>query len=69
MSDPVDRPFFSRPKVRLVLARVSVSVGIVLAIIGVLTARYAWLFAGLIVIGIGAALGPARIRRGGAPRK
>ncbi|MDQ0893758.1 hypothetical protein [Agromyces ramosus] len=62
MTEPVDRPFFSRPKVRLVLARVSVSIGIALAIIGVLTARYGWLFAGLIVIGLGAALGPARIR-------
>jgi hypothetical protein len=69
VSGPVDDPFFSRPRVRLVLARIIVSVGIVLAIIGVLTARYGWLFAGIVVFGLGAALGPARIRRGGPPRE
>jgi type IV secretory pathway VirB2 component (pilin) len=69
VTDPVDRPFFSRPKVRLRLAQIIVSVGIVLAIIGVLMARYGWLFAGIIVIGIGAALGPARIGRGRSPRR
>jgi len=69
VSEPAARPFFSRPKVRLVLARVSVAIGIVLAIIGVVTGRYGWLFAGIIVIGLGAALGPARVRRGGPTRK
>lgn len=69
MSDPAARPFFSRPKVRLVLARVIVAVGVVLAVVGVVSGRYGWLFAGIIVIGLGAALGPARIRRGGSSRR
>ena len=50
------------PRVRLVLARVVVVVGIVLGLIGVLTARWGLLFAGIIVIGLGAAMGPARRR-------
>jgi len=50
------------PRVRLVLARVVVVVGIVLGLIGVLTARWGLLFAGIIVIGLGAAMGPARQR-------
>lgn len=60
--------FFARPKVRLVLARVVVVVGIVMALFAVVTARYGFLFAGIIVIGLGAALGPARIRKDGARR-
>ena len=60
--------FFARPKVRLVLARVIVFVGIVMALFAVVTARYGFLFAGIIVIGLGAALGPARIRKDGARR-
>lgn len=51
------------PRVRLILARVVVVVGIVLGLIGLLTARWALLFAGIIVVGLGAAMGPAR-RRG-----
>jgi hypothetical protein len=54
----------SSPRVRRVLARVVVVVGIVLGVIGIVTARWAFLVAGIIVIGLGAALGPARIRRG-----
>ena len=60
--------FFARPKVRLVLARVVVVVGIVMALFAVVTARYGFLFAGIIVIGLGAAMGPARIRKDGARR-
>lgn len=69
MSGTEGRPgFFARPKVRLVLARVVVVVGIVMALFAVVTARYGFLFAGIIVIGLGAALGPARIRKDGARR-
>ena len=65
-----DEPgFFARPKVRLVLARVVVVVGIVMALFAVVTARYGFLFAGIIVIGLGAALGPARLRKGTARRR
>ncbi|MFD4421228.1 hypothetical protein ACFWN7_06965 [Agromyces sp. NPDC058484] len=53
----------SAPRVRRVLARVVVVVGIALAAIGLITARYGLLFAGIIVVGLGAALGPARIRQ------
>ena len=70
MSGPEGGPgFFARPKVRLVLARVVVVVGIVMALFAVVTARYGFLFAGIIVIGLGAALGPARIRKDGARRR
>lgn len=51
------------PRVRLVLARIVVAVGIVLAVIALVTARWGFLFAGIIIVGLGAAMGPAR-RRG-----
>jgi hypothetical protein len=54
---------FLSPRVRLVVARVIVVVGVVLALIGILTARYGFLFAGIIIVGLGAAFGPGR-RRG-----
>ncbi|WP_136707526.1 hypothetical protein [Agromyces sp. H66] len=57
------RGWFSSPRVRRVLARVVVVIGVVLGLIGLLTARWGLLFAGIIIIGLGAALGPARIRR------
>lgn len=61
---PAENPrFFNRPKVRRVLSRTVVAVGIVLAVIGVVFGRYVWLFAGIIVVGLGAAMGPGRIRR------
>jgi hypothetical protein len=64
MSEPAEKPrFFARPKVRRILSRVAVAVGIVLAVIGVVSGRYGWLFAGIIVVGLGAAMGPGRIRR------
>jgi hypothetical protein len=66
MSDPTERPrpgFFARPKVRRVLSRVVVVAGIVLAAFGVIAGRYGFLFAGIIMVGLGAAMGPGRIRR------
>ncbi len=64
MTEPSRRPgILSRPKVRLVVARIVVGVGVVLAVVAVVTGRWGMLFAGVIVIGLGAALGPARIRR------
>jgi hypothetical protein len=53
----------SSPRVRLVLARVVVAIGGLLAVIALVTARWGLLFAAVIVVGLGAALGPARIRR------
>ncbi len=50
------------PRVRLVLARIIVVVGIVLALVALVTARWGFLFAAIIIIGLGAALGPARHR-------
>ncbi|GAA1795866.1 hypothetical protein GCM10009748_34280 [Agromyces lapidis] len=47
---------------RRILSRSVVVVGIVLAVIGVVSGRYGWLFAGIIVVGLGAAMGPGRIR-------
>ncbi|MFF2275972.1 hypothetical protein [Agromyces sp. NPDC058126] len=64
MNEPAGRPrLFARPGFRRVLSRVVVVIGIVLALIGVVTARYGWLFAGIVVVGLGAAMGPGRIRR------
>ncbi|MEF3404650.1 hypothetical protein [Agromyces sp. CCNWLW203] len=64
MSEPAAKPrFFARPKVRRILSRTVVVVGIVLAAIGVVSGRYGLLFAGIIAVGLGAAMGPARIRR------
>lgn len=54
----------SSPRVRRVLARIVVVVGAVLALIALLTARWGLLFAAIVVVGLGAAMGPARIRRG-----
>ncbi|MFF2496385.1 hypothetical protein [Agromyces sp. NPDC058064] len=64
MSEPARRPrLFARPGFRRGLSRVLVVVGIVLALIGVISARYGWLFAGIVVTGLGAAYGPWRLRR------
>ncbi|MFB6610787.1 hypothetical protein ACFCVO_10730 [Agromyces sp. NPDC056379] len=61
---PAEKPrFFARPRVRRILSRTVVAVGIVLAVIGVVSGRYGWLFAGIIATGLGAAMGPGRIRR------
>lgn len=53
----------SSSRVRRVVARIVVVVGIVLGAIGLITARYGFLLAGLLVVALGAAMGPARIRR------
>ncbi|UOQ87805.1 hypothetical protein MUN74_10870 [Agromyces endophyticus] len=57
------RGFFSRPTVRRILSRIVIAVGIVLALIALVSARYGLLFAAVILVGLGAALGPARLRR------
>jgi hypothetical protein len=51
------------PRFRLVLARVLVSLGVLLAVIAIVAARWGVLVAALILIGLGAAAGPARARR------
>jgi type IV secretory pathway VirB2 component (pilin) len=53
----------SSPRVRRVVSRVVVVIGIVLAVIGIVTGRLGFLVAGIIVVGLGAAMGPGRIRR------
>ena len=63
MTQGTRQGWFSSPRVRRVLARIVVVVGVLLGVIGLLMARWGLLFAGIIVIGLGAALGPARIRR------
>ena len=63
-SEPTRVPFLKRAGVRRVLSRIVVVAGAVFAVIGVFTARYGYLVVGIIVIGLGAALGPGRIRRG-----
>lgn len=50
------------PRMKLLLARVVVAVGIVVALIALVTARYGFLFVAIIVIGLGAAMGPGRRR-------
>ncbi|ANJ28291.1 hypothetical protein [Agromyces aureus] len=54
---------FARPGVRRVLSRIVVVLGALLMLGGLLTARYGYLVVGVIVLGLGAALGPGRIRR------
>lgn len=50
-------------RIRLLVARVVVVVGIVLVVVAIVSGRLGFLVAGVIVVGLGAALGPARIRR------
>ncbi|HET8779396.1 MAG TPA: hypothetical protein VFM66_04925 [Agromyces sp.] len=52
----------AHPRVRRTLARIIVVVGAGLAVIGLISGRYGFLLAGILVVGIGAAFGPARIR-------
>ena len=63
MSDPRRFRWTSSPRVRRVVSRIVVCVGIVLAALALVTARWGLLFAGIIVVGLGAAMGPGRIRR------
>ena len=55
--------WWSDQRTRRRIARVLVVIGAVLGIVGVFTARYGLLFAGIIIVGMAAGLGPARIRR------
>ena len=63
MTEPRRSRWTSSPRVRRVVSRIVVCVGIALAAIALLTARWGLLFAGIIVVGLGAAMGPGRIRR------
>jgi len=51
------------PRWRLALARALVLVGVVLGVVGVIAGRWGLVIVGLIVVGLGAAAGPARQRR------
>lgn len=55
--------WWSQPGVRMRIARIVVVIGAVLGVFGVFSGRYGFLFAGIIVVGLGAGLGPARIRK------
>ena len=50
------------PRVRMRLARIVVVVGIVIGLLALVTARWGLLFVAVIVIGLGAAMSPARRR-------
>ena len=62
MSEPRRAGGWLSPRMRLLLARIVVAVGIVVALIALVTARYGFLFVAVIVIGLGAAMGPGRRR-------
>lgn len=49
-----------RPKVRLILARVLVIVGVLCAAIGVIGGRWGLLIVALLLVGLGAAVGRRR---------
>lgn len=55
--------FFARPNVRRTISRVVVVLGALLMVFALLTARYGYLVVGIIVVGLGAAMGPGRLRR------
>jgi hypothetical protein len=55
-------PWWRRARFRRALARVLVVIGVVLGVLAVLTARWGLLVAALLLVGLGAAAGPARIR-------
>jgi hypothetical protein len=62
MPGPIRR-WWRTPAVRRRVAAVVVVLGAVMAVAGILTARWGLLVAGIVVAGLGASLGPARIRR------
>lgn len=62
MSEPRRASGWLSPRMKLLLARIVVAVGIVVAVIALVTARYGFLFVAVIVIGFGAAMGPGRRR-------
>ena len=55
--------WWSAPRTRLRIARVLVVAGIALVLLAFATTRWGFVFAGILLIGFGAAAGPARIRR------
>ncbi|WP_395245290.1 hypothetical protein ACGGZK_05655 [Agromyces sp. MMS24-K17] len=55
--------WWASPRGRRLLVQVGVVIGILMAVIGIFSARYGWLVAGLIVVVIAAASGPWRTRR------
>ncbi len=55
--------WWSTARVRLRVAQVLVVLGAALGLIGIMSARYGLLFAGIIIVGLAAGLGPARIRK------
>lgn len=63
MTQPRRSRWTSSPRVRRVVSRIVVVIGVVLAVIALVTGRWGFLFAGIIVVGLGAAMGPGRIRR------
>jgi hypothetical protein len=54
--------WWSAPQTRQRVARVLVVAGIALVLLAFATARWGFVFAGILLIGFGAAAGPARIR-------
>jgi hypothetical protein len=54
----------SSPRVRRLVSRLVVGIGIALVVVAFVTARWGLLFAAIIVAGLGAAMGPGRIRKG-----
>lgn len=56
------------PRVRRAVARAVVLVGLVIGLIGMTFARWGWLVAGVVIVGVGASLGPGRIRSTGERR-
>jgi len=63
MTPPPRFRWTSSPRVRRLVSRIVVGIGVALAVIALVTARWGLLFAGIIVVGLGAAMGPGRIRR------
>jgi hypothetical protein len=59
--------WWSMPRTRLRFARVLVVAGILLVLVAFATTRWGFVFVGILLIGFGAAAGPARIRRGPKP--
>lgn len=59
--------WWSMPSTRLRFARVLVVAGILLVLVAFATTRWGLVFVGILLIGFGAAAGPARIRRGPKP--
>ncbi|MGR0218378.1 hypothetical protein [Agromyces sp. ZXT2-6] len=55
--------WWSTPRTRLRVARVLVVAGILFVLVAFATTRWGLVFVGILLIGFGAAAGPARIRR------